>query len=138
MANIIYNEAKQLISTALLDLSTADLYIMLTNGYTPLIENDEFVSDISSYETSGTGYYRQALTTVTLTRDTVNNRMTLTAANVTWASANFISSGAVIYVNNGSDPVNTLVTFLDFGTSKSSANTPFEIQWSVEGILQLR
>jgi len=139
MANIVYNIAKQAISTAELDLSSEPLYLMLVSGYSPSIDNDHYVSAISSYETSGSGYSRQQLQDTLLFKDIVNNRMTLSADDVTWDLATFAADGAVIYVNSGSDASNMLVTYLDFGTVKSSNNTPFKITWSTaEGILNIR
>jgi hypothetical protein len=134
MANVIYNIAKQAVSTAMIDFSTADLRVMLTSGYTPSIENDNYVSAVESYETSGTGYYRQQLSNVTLTRDTINNREVLDADDVIWASANFSATGAIIFDND----TNILITYLGFSTTGTSQNTPYKIIWSVEGILQLR
>lgn len=139
MANTVYNIARQLITLGQLDLSSANLWILLTLGYSPAIESHEYVDDISSSETTGDGYTRQKLQNVTLTKDTVNNRMVLTGDNMSWAYANFQASGAVLYVNSGLDSSSPLITFLDFGGIKQSQNTPFIISWSTaEGILNLR
>jgi hypothetical protein len=139
MANIVYNIAREKISSGLLDLATADLWLMLTDGYVPSINTHEYVSSASSYETTGSGYTRVQLQNVSLTRDTVNNRMVLSADDITWSLANFQADGAIIFVDTGDDTTSYMITFLDFGTTASSQNTPFVIEWSdAEGIINLR
>ena len=139
MANVVYNIARQLLTEGQLDLATADLWVMLTYGYVPAIDAHEYVSAANLFETIGDGYTRVKLTNVSLSRDTVNNRMVLTADDITWSLANFQADGAILFVNTNDDTTSPLITFLDFGSVKRSQNTPFVIQWSpAEGILNLR
>lgn len=139
MANVVYNIAKEKLSGGLLDLSTADLWLMLTFGYVPNVDGHSYVSAAAPYEVTGDAYSRVKLTNVTLTRDTVNNRMVLRADDITWNLANFQADGAVIFVDTGNDATSMLITFLDFDGSKRSQYTPFIIQWSAaEGILNIR
>jgi hypothetical protein len=139
MSNIVYNIAKENLSEALLDLSTADLWLMLTFGYVPNADADSYVSAAVPYEVTGDGYTRVKLANVSLTRDTVNNRMVLRADDITWNQANFQADSAVIFVDTGNDAASMLITFLDFDGSKRSQYTPFIIQWSAaEGILNIR
>ena len=139
MANIVYNIARQLLTSGQLDLATADLWLLLTYGYVPDIDADNYAANSNSFEATGDGYTRVKLTNVTLTRDAINNRMVLTADDITWPLANFQADGAVLFINTNDDTTSPQVTFLDFGTVQSSQNTPFVIQWSpAEGILNLR
>lgn len=139
MSNIVYNIAKEKLSEAELDLSTANLWLMLTFGYVPNVDGDSYVAVADSYEVTGDGYSRVKLANVTLTRDTVNNRMVLRADDITWNQANFQADGAVIFVDTGNDSTSMLITFLDFEESKRSQYTSFIIQWSAaEGILNIR
>lgn len=139
MANVVYNIARQQLTNGQLDLATADLWVMLTFGYVPSIDGDNYVSAANIFESTGDGYTRVQLTNVTLTRDVVNNRMVLTADDITWPMANFQADGAILFVNTNDDTTSALITFLDFGTVQRSQNTPFVIQWSpAEGILNLR
>jgi len=139
MANVVYNIAKEKLSEGLLDLSTADLWLMLSFGYVPNAESHNYVSAVAPYEVTGDAYSRVKLTNVSLTRDTVNNRMVLRADDITWNLANFQADGAVIFVDTGNDATSMMITFLDFDGSKRSQHTPFIIQWSVaEGILNIR
>ena len=139
MANIVYNIARQLLTSGQLDLATADLWLLLTYGYVPDIDADNYAANSNSFEATGDGYTRVKLTNVTLTRDAINNRMVLTADDITWPLANFQADGAVLFINTNADTTSPQVTFLDFGTVQSSQNTPFVIQWSpAEGILNLR
>lgn len=139
MANIVYNIAREKLATGLLDLATADLWIMLTDGYVPEIENHSYVSAASSYESTGDGYTRVKLQNVSLDKDTVNNRMVLRADDITWLLSNFQADGGIILVDTGDDNTSYMITFLDFSETKRSQNTSFVITWSTaEGILNLR
>jgi hypothetical protein len=139
MGNAVYNIAKEKISKAQLDLSTANLWLMLSYGYVPSVDGDSYVSSVAPFEVTGDAYTRVKLANVSLTRDTVNNRMVLKADNITWNQANFQADGAVIFVDTGDDATAMLVTFLDFGQSMRSNFTPFSIEWSsAEGILNIR
>lgn len=139
MANVVFNIARQLLTSGQLDLATADLWLLLTYGYVPSIDNDNYVSASNTFEATGDGYTRYQLTNVTLTRDAINNQMVLKADDIAWGLANFQADGAIIFVNTNNDTTSPQITFLDFGSVKRSQNTPFVIQWSpAEGILNLR
>lgn len=139
MGNIVYNIARQQLATGQLDLSIANLWIFLVDGYTPEIEAHKYVGDISNFETVGEGYYRQKLENVTLTKDTVNNRMVLRADSLLWTLANFSANGAVLYFDTGNDSTSYLITFIDFLEIKTSHNTQFKIEWNAaEGIINLQ
>ena len=139
MANIVYNIAREKLASGQLDLATADLWLLLTYGYVPEIENHKYVSDASSFEIAGSGYSRVKLQNVSLTKDLTNNRMVLRADDIVWSLANFIANGAIIFIDTGVDSTSSLITFLDFGTDKRSQNTNFKIVWSeAEGIINLR
>ena len=139
MGNIVYNIAREKLASGQLDLATVDLWLMLTYGYVPSVNGHTYVSDASSYEVTGNGYTRKQLENVTLTRDTVNNRMVLRADELAWSLANFTADGAILYVDTGSDSTSYLITFLDFGEDKQSQNTQFKVVWSdAEGIINLR
>lgn len=139
MANVVYNIARQQLTLGQIDLATADLWVMLTYGYVPDIEAHNYVSAAAGFEVIGEGYSRVKLENASLVRDTVNNRMVLTADDITWSLANFQADGAVLFINTNDDTTSPLITFLDFGSVKRSQNTPFIIQWSsAEGILNLR
>jgi hypothetical protein len=134
---VIYNFAKLSLAEEQINLSADTIGILLTNGYTA-DQTDQYVSDVTD-ETSGTNYYRQDLTGTGLYIDTTNDRATFSADSVTWDLATFAADGAVIYKNTGDDTTSVLIAYLDFGTIKSSDNTPFVIEWSeAEGILQIR
>lgn len=138
MANVVFNIARQQMSTGELNLSAADTWVMLTDGYVPNIETHNYVSAVNAYEVGGDGYTRYKLENTSLTRDTINNRMVYTADNLSWMFANFEADGAVLFVNTGNDNTSSLITFLDFGGTKRSQNTPFQLIWGEEGILNLR
>jgi hypothetical protein len=133
MANIVFYSAIQSLSADEISLSADSLCLMLTDGYIPDV-NDVYVSAVAPYESAGTGYSRKSITKLYL-EDTVNNRMVLSAVDITWNLANFTADGAVLFVDNSDDSSNNLIAALDFGLDKTSRNTPFVIEWNVEGVL---
>jgi len=138
MANTAYNKAKQLLSSADLDLASSDLRVLLVDGYTVNAEHN-FVSAVSSYEVSGSGYVRKQLINKSVSRDSINHRIKLTADDVLWTLANFQADGGVIYEHTGNDNTAPLIAYLDFGVVKRSQNTDFKIEWSdAEGIINIR
>lgn len=138
MANTTFNSGKYLLSTGGLDFVNGDIRVILTNGYV-VDQSHSYVSDIISYEISGSGYSRKILENKSVSIDTVNNRIKFTADDVTWSYANFTADGAVVYLNTGDDNTSSLITFLDFGTQRSSSNTDFKTEWSdAEGIMNIR
>ena len=139
MANNTYTKAKLAVWTQTFDLNNSNYAVMLTYGYVPDVENDGYISDISAFEVSGTGYYRQDLSGIQAYVDPTNHRVSMSAQNVTWTAANFKADGAVIYNDTGVDATNQLVCFIDFLGVKQSQGTNFIINWSVaEGIIQLK
>jgi len=133
----IYNSFKELFAGGL-DLEDQTYGALLTIGYTPDISNEEMVSEISADEISGTNYSRQNLQNIELIRDDINNRIQLSADDITWESAIFSADAIVIYINAGNDTTSNLVACFKFGEVKSSDNTDFIIEWSDEqGILML-
>ena len=138
MAVTAFNKAKYLIISQELDLLTDDMYILLTSGYTPDIDNHDFVSDVSAYEVTGGSYVRKLLAGKTLTRDDVNNWTKFEADDLTWININVITDGAILYKDvSSTDNLSPLVAYISF-TQKSPSNTQFKINWSDEqGLIYL-
>lgn len=141
MANQAYNIAKNLIMSNDLDLVTDTIKIILVNGsYSPDIDNEDYYSDVSAYEVSGTGYTvgGQALSGRSFSRDDLNNRTKFIANDVTWSNSVITSNGAIIYKDTGVQSTSPLVAWVDFGSSKATNGTDFKIEWSDEdGVLYL-
>jgi len=105
----------------------------------------EFVSDLlggsgagalTEVSTSGTGYTRQSLTSVTYTQATTV--VTLTCANPSWAASTFSASYAFFYDETNSsatDASRPLVAYWDLGGAQSVAAGTFTLTISGSGLV---
>lgn len=113
---------------------------LLSSAYTPNQTAHDYFDDVSTYEVSGTGYTAggQALASKTVTLDTTNKVLVLSAANTTWANSTITARYAVIYdASGGSAATNALIGYIDLVSDQSSNNGNFVIQWDATGILRL-
>ena len=90
---------------------------------------------LTEVSTSGTGYTRQTLTSVTLTDSGLVT--TLDCANPSWTSATFSAVYAAFFDNSvgGSDSTNQLLCYWDFGSAQSVTSTAFTITVNAGGLL---
>jgi len=90
---------------------------------------------LTEVSTSGTGYTRQTLTSVTLTDSGLVT--TLDCANPSWTSATFSAVYAAFFDNSvgGSDSTNQLLCYWDFGSAQSVTSTTFTITVNSGGVL---
>ena len=105
----------------------------------------EFVSDflggsgsgaLTEVSTSGTGYTRQNLTSVTCTQ--ALNVVTLTCANPSWAASTFTANYAVFYDETNSsatDATRPLIAYWDLGGTQSVAAGTFTLTISGSGLV---
>jgi hypothetical protein len=113
---------------------------LLTSSYTPARDTDQYWSDISANEASGTGYTAggQALGGVSWARDASNHRSVLTASNPSWSSTTITFRYAVVYKTTGTASTSPLVCYCDFGSNQSATNGTVTIQYDgTNGILNL-
>jgi hypothetical protein len=113
---------------------------LLTSSYTPARDTDQYWSDISANEASGTGYTAggQALSGVAWTKDATNHRSVLTATNPSWSSTTITFRYAVVYKSTGTASTSPLVSYADFGSNQSATNGTVTIQYdSTNGIINL-
>ena len=140
MANAVYNSFKGDSAKSIIDLDTDSFKIMLvTSAYSPNIDTHTKRSDITN-EVSGTGYSAGgvALTGVTVTVDTTNDRTVFDANDASWASSTITARGAVIYKSRGgAASADELVCYLDFGSDIVSTGGTFLITFGANGILTL-
>lgn len=142
MATFVYNHAKKLFFSGLLNLTDGTIAVMLVSGtYTPNQDAHTVSGDIGANEVRDSlGSYGRGgkhLTTPTLTQNNTTDRAVFTAANVSWTSSTITASGAVVY-KSGTTPANSyLIEFIDFGGNQSSSNGTFQITWNADGILNL-
>lgn len=108
---------------------------LLTSGYTPAQTTHAVWSDVSANEVTGTGYTAggQALASKTVTLDTTNKVLVLSAANTTWASSTITARYVVLYDSAS----NALIGYVDLVSDQSSNNGNFVVQWDATGIVRL-
>lgn len=143
MADFTYDSFKGHLLSGNISLTSDALGVILVSGTYPVASADSHFryADISSHEVfNGNGYaaYGKPLTSKTITTTPASDYSTFTAANVTWSSSTITASGAIIYASGTFGGVtNPLISFLDFGSNKSSSNGDFTLQWNAQGILRI-
>ena len=128
MASIIYNSALEDAVIGNIDFNTDSFKIILvTSSYAADKDAHTKRSDVTN-EVSGLGYTTGGVSTaVTVTKDTVNDRVDIDFADVSWAGATITAAGAVIYKTTGSAAADNLVAFMDFGSDITSTNGTFTV-----------
>jgi hypothetical protein len=132
MASLIYNSAVDDMARGAIDFDTDTFKVMLvTSSYTPDKDTHDKRNDVTN-EVSGTGYTAGGVTSAcTVTKDTANDRVTLSFAAVSWASSTITARGAVIYKSTGTASNDNLVAYNDFGSDVASASGTFTVGASV-------
>ena len=133
MASLIYNSAVDDMARGAIDFDTDTFKVMLvTSSYTPNKDTDDKRNDVTN-EASGTGYTAGGVTSAcTVTKDTANDRVTLSFAAVSWSSSTITARGAVIYKSRGgASSADELVAYNDFGSDVASASGTFTVGASV-------
>lgn len=141
MASLIYTTfTAKLLNGGGIDLDTDTIKCaLLTSSYTPNQDSHDFFDDVSSAETSGTGYSAGGATlgSKTVTQDNTNNRSVFDAADATWSSSTITARYAVIYKSTGTPATSPLIALFDFGSNISSSDSTFSVTFNADGILRL-
>jgi hypothetical protein len=132
MASLIYNSAVDDMARGAIDFDTDTFKVMLvSSSYNADKDTHDKRNDVTN-EVSGTGYTAGGVTSVcTVTKDTTNDRVTLSFAAVSWASSTITARGAVIYKSTGTASNDNLVAYNDFGSDVASASGTFTVGASV-------
>ena len=133
MASLIYNSFVDDMARGAIDLDTDTFKVLLvSSAYSPNKDTDLKRSAVTN-EVSGTGYTAGGVTTAcTVTKDTANDRVTLSFAAVNWASSTITARAAVIYKSRGgASSADELVCYVDFGADVSSSSATFSLGASV-------
>ena len=129
MASLIYNSAVDDMARGAIDFDTDTFKVMLVTGsYTPNKDTHDKRDDVTN-EVSGTGYTAGGVTSAcTVTKDTANDRVTLSFAAVNWATSTITARAAVIYKSRGgAASSDELVCYVDFGGDVSSSSATFSL-----------
>ena len=142
MPNAVYNALKTGLVNGDINLGADTLKVILvSSAYVPNIDTHEDYADITNEIATGGGYTAggQALSGVAILTDLPNDRAALDANDVTWSASTITAArGAVIYKDTGTPATSKLITYIDFGTDKSSSGGDFTIAWDSTGILCLQ
>lgn len=126
MASLIYNRALELLARGNIDFDTDTFKVMLTtSAYAENKDTHDFRDDVTN-EVAGTGYTAGGNTvTVSVTLDTVNDRVDISLGGTTWPASTITARKAVYYKSRGGAAgADELVAVNDFGADVvSSAGT---------------
>jgi len=129
MASLIYNSCIDDMARGAIDFDTDTFKVMLvTSTYTPNKDTHDKRDDVTN-EVSGTGYTAGGVASVcTVTKDTANDKVTLSFAAVSWATATITARGAVYYKSRGgASSADELVAYVDFAGDVSSTAATFSL-----------
>lgn len=132
MASLIFNKALEAWAKGLIDFDTDTFKVMLTTStYTENKDTHDFRDDITN-EVSGTGYTAGGNTaTVTVTLDTVNDRVDISLGGTTWTTSTITARKAVYYKSRGgASSADEVIAVNDFGSDVSTTAGTFTLNAS--------
>ena len=128
----IYNSALEDLARGAIDFDTDTFRAMLVTA-TYVANKDTHLkrSDVTN-EVTGTGYTAGGTpVTVTVTKDTANDRLDISFSNPSWANSTITARGVVIYkARGGAATADELVCYGDFGANVSSTNGTFTVNFT--------
>ena len=112
---------------------------MLTTGYTPDQDVEDYVNDVRAFEVTGTNYVAdgEALSGKTITYTAGTNIVKLDAADTQWLASTITADVAVVYDDTGVDATSALIGYQDSDSNIVSTNGTWEIVWNASGIVQI-
>lgn len=129
MASLVYNSALDDTVRGAIDFDSDTFKAMLvTSSYTPDKDTHLKRSSVSN-EVSGAGYAAGgAAATVSVNKDTANDRVDITLGAVSWPAASITARGAVYYKSRGgASSADELVAYIDFGADITSTSGTFSL-----------
>ena len=129
MASLIFNSALDDSARALIDFDGDTFKVMLTtSAYTENKDTQTKRSDVTN-EVTGTGYTAGGNTvTVTVTKDTANDRIDISLGGTTWPTSTITARKAVYYKSRGgASSADELVAVVDFTSDVASTGATFTL-----------
>jgi hypothetical protein len=132
MASLIYNSFWDDVIRGLIDVDGVTVKVMLvTSSYTEDKDAHTKRSDVTN-EVSGTGYTAGgAVSSVTVTKDTANDRVDIVLGQVSWPASTITARKAVYYVSRGgAASADELIAISVFDSDVVSSGGPFTLNAS--------
>ena len=132
MPSLIYNRTLELWARGGIDFDTDTFRVLLTTAsYSENKDTHDFRDDVTN-EVSGAGYTGGGNTvTITVTLDTVNDRLDITLGGTTWPSSTITARKAVYYKSRGgAASADELVAVNDFGSDVVTSSGTFTLNAS--------
>jgi hypothetical protein len=132
MASLIFTSFLEDLARGAIDMDTDTFKVMLTtSAYTENKDTHTKRSDVTN-EVTGTGYTAGGVTcTVTVTKDTANDRLDITLGAVSWPSSTITARKAAYYKSRGgASSADELVAVNDFGSDVTSTGATFSLALS--------
>jgi hypothetical protein len=132
MASLIYNSFLEDLARGAIDMDTDTFRVLLTtSAYSENKDTHLKRSDVTN-EVTGSGYTAGGVvTTITVTKDTVNDRLDITLGAVSWPSSTITARKAVYYKSRGgAATADELVAVNDFGSDVTSTGATFSLALS--------
>jgi hypothetical protein len=135
MADLTYCSFWDDLFRGAIDLDTDTFWMMLTtSSYVPSKATHTKRSDVTN-EVAATGGYTAGgilIPTLTVTKDTVNNRQLVTFGSVNWAASTITARYGIIYKRRGgASSADELVLANDFGANIVTSSQTFVVAASV-------
>lgn len=132
MASLIFNSFLDDVFKGNIDCDTDTFYALLTtSSYTEDKDAHDRRDDVTN-EVSGTGYTAGGnVVTVTVTKDTVNDRIDVSLGGTTWTTSTITGRKAVYYKRRGgAASADELVAVNDFGSDVITSAGTFTLNAS--------
>src|SRR4051812_26281508 len=112
-AQVYYAYPSLLLSGTSYNWTTGSYSVLLaTSSYIPAPATDALVSDVSTYEATGTNYTRKAITVTGIAADSTSGlKAKANASTITWSAL----TASFRYAVACSAPPNGLISYADFG-----------------------
>lgn len=133
MASLIFNSCPHDLARGNIDFDTDTFKVVLvTSTYSPNKDTHTKRSDVTN-EVTGTGYTAGGVASAcTVTKDTANDKVTLSFAAVSWATSTITARGAVIYKSRGgASTADELVAYVDFNGDIATTGGTFTLASSI-------
>lgn len=135
----MYGNAMKLALSKEIDFLNDDIKVMLCNSSYAPDQDSHIYKDVSiTNEVAGTGYTAGgiSLANKSMNYDAVNNKVILTANDISWADSSITARYAIIYDDS---PVSNkpLLAYIDMQSDQISNNGTFAINWDANGIIEI-